>query len=217
MKYSYRRSKVNHKIWKIIKTLRKFEWKHHNLILFIISLFFAYYILRYKPIVNFIQNLTYLGYLAALALGMLFTYALTSVPASAALYNLGSQFNPLLIAFIGAFGSVISDYLIFRFVRDKLIDEIKLLSEEVNRVTRPVSDLFLPKNLLVILWKSVSRSKVWKTIIPVIAGFIIASPLPDELGVALFGASKFEPKKFVIISYFLNFLGILAISYFGSL
>jgi uncharacterized membrane protein YdjX (TVP38/TMEM64 family) len=216
MKYSYHRSKRNHKMLKIIKVLRKFEWKHHNLILFCLSLFFAYYILKYKPIVTFIQNLSYLGYLAAFILGTFFSYALTSVPASAALFNLGNQLNPFLIAFIGAFGSVMSDYIIFRFVRDRLLDEIKLLSEEINGFTRPLTDRILPKDLLVMIWKSVSRSKVWKALIPVIAGLIIASPLPDEIGVALFGASKFEPKKFVFISYFLNFLGILIITSLGS-
>jgi len=91
-----------------------------------------------------------------------------------------------------------------------------LLSEEINGFTRPLTDRILPKDLLVMIWKSVSRSKVWKALIPVIAGLIIASPLPDEIGVALFGASKFEPKKFVFISYFLNFLGILIITSLGS-
>ena len=185
------------------------------MILFTVSILLAFYILKYKPIIGLIQGLSSLGYLAAFILGMLFTYALTSVPAAAVLYNLGGLLNPLVVAFVGAFGSVISDYLIFRFVRDKLLNEIKLLSDEINNITKPVTDILLPKNLLIILWKSISRSRIWKLIIPVIAGLIIASPLPDELGVALFGAAKYEPKKFIICSYFLNFVGILVISYVG--
>jgi len=215
MNYSYHKSRTNWKIRKIIKALRGFHWKYHNLILFVISLLFAYYILKYKPIVSLIQSLSNLGYISAFILGMLFTYALTSVPAAATLYNLGELLNPLIIAFIGAFGSVISDYLIFRFIQDRLLDEIKLLSEEIGKTTKPVTDLFLPKNLLIILWKSISRSRIWKILIPITAGFIIASPLPDEFGVALFGAAKYEPKKFIICSYFLNFVGILVISYAG--
>jgi hypothetical protein len=143
---------------------------------------------------------------------MLFTYAITSVPATAALYNLGGMLNPFLIATIGAFGSVLSDYLIFRFVRDRLMDEIKLLSEEIDKITTPVSDIILSKNVRVRIWRKISRSKIWHTLIPIIAGFIIASPLPDEIGAALFGAVKYNPRKFILFSYFLNFIGILTIT-----
>ena len=215
-KYSYSRSKINKKADSFLKKLRKFEWKHHNLILLVVSIVIAYYILRFQPVLSFIHGLSYLGYLAAFILGMMFTYAFTVAPATAVLYNLGNQFNPFLIALIGAFGSVISDYIIFRFVRDKLIDEIKLLSKEVNHLTKPVSDLVFTEEITVVLWKKISRSRIWKHLIPIVAGFVIASPLPDELGVAIFGAAKYEPKRFIIISYCLNFVGILAVTSLGK-
>jgi hypothetical protein len=148
---------------------------------------------------------------------MLFTYALTTIPATAALYNLGENFNPFLIAFIGAFGSVISDYLIFRFVRDRLMTEIKLLSKEINNLTEPLSNLVSTKRIRVVIWKKISHSRIWSLLVPVIAGFIIASPLPDEIGVAIFGAAKYEPKKFMIISYCLNFVGIFAVTYLAKI
>lgn len=213
MKYSYRRSKINSKIEKNMKKIRKFEWKHRNIILLFASFILAYFILKHKPILSFINNLNYLGYLAALILGMLFSYALTTPPAIVALYNLGQQFNPFLIAFIGAFGSVISDYLIFRFVRDKLMNEINLLSEEIDGLTKKISPNGIStQEIRIKIWKKVSHSNIWKNLIPIIAGLIIASPLPDELGVAIFGAAKYEPKKFIIFSYFMNFFGILAIT-----
>src|SRR3989338_10588416 len=139
-KYSYHRSRLNHRFSKLNKELRKLEWKHHNIILLLVSIIIAYYILKFKPVLSFIYDLSYLGYFAAFIFGMLFTYALTAIPASVALYNIGGNFNPFLIAFIGAFGSVLSDYLIFRFVRDRLMDEIKSLSEEINKFTKPISD-----------------------------------------------------------------------------
>lgn len=215
-KYFRNERKVNRELEKKVGEIKKFEWKHHNLILLVVSVIIAYYILKFEPIISFMHGLNYLGYFASFILGMLFTYALTVVPATAVLYNLGQQFNPLLIAFIGAFGSVISDYLIFRFVRDKLTDEIKLLSKEINRLTKPISNLVFTEELSVILWKKISRSKIWKTLVPVIAGFIIASPLPDELGVAIFGAAKYEPRKFLVISYVLNFIGIFVIATIGN-
>jgi len=211
-KHSHSRGKANKKADGFFKKMRKFEWKHHNLILLAVSVVIAFYILKFQPVLSFIHGLSYLGYAAAFILGMMFTYALTVVPATAVLYNLGQQLNPLLIALIGAFGSVVSDYLIFRFVRDKLINEIKLLSKEINHLTKPVSDLVFTEEITVVLWKKITRSRIWKHLIPIIAGFIIASPLPDELGVAIFGAAKYEPKRFIIISYCLNFVGILAVT-----
>jgi len=211
-KYSYNRSKINRKITKTVNKIQKFHWKYRNLILLLISFVVAYFILSYKPISSFVQGFAHLGYLAAFILGMLFTYALTAVPATAALYNLGGTINPFLIALIGALGSVLSDYLIFRFVKDRLMDEIKLFVEEVNNLSKPISDLVFPERMRVLAWKKISKSRIWKYLIPVMAGFIIASPLPDELGVAIFGATKYEPKKFLIFSYCANFIGIFAIA-----
>lgn len=216
-KYSYNKNKTNKKFEKTVYKIEKFEWKHRNLILLFISVVVAYFILRYKPITSLIHGLSYFGYLASFVLGMLFTYALTAIPASVALYNLGESFNPFLIAFIGAFGSVISDYLIFRFVRDRLMTEIKLLRKEIDNLTHPISSLVFTEELKIIIWRKISRSKTWKLLVPVIAGFIIASPLPDELGVAIFGAAKYDPKKFLLFSYCMNFIGILAISYLGRI
>jgi uncharacterized membrane protein YdjX (TVP38/TMEM64 family) len=215
-KYSYNRSKVNKELEKTVGEIKKFQWKHHNLILLLISIVAAYFILTFKPITSLIHGLSYFGYAASFVLGMLFTYALTAIPATAALYNLGENFNPFLIAFIGAFGSVISDYLIFRFVRDRLMTEIKLLSREINNLTEPLSNLVSTKRIRVVIWKKISQSRIWKTLVPVIAGFIIASPLPDEIGVAIFGAAKYEPRRFLLISYILNFIGILIVASIGN-
>jgi hypothetical protein len=128
------------------------------------------------------------------------------------------MFNPFLLAFIGAFGSLFSDYIIFRFVRDRLMDEIKLLHEDVKRFLDPVGRKVVPKDLSfqLYLWQQTVKSK-FRWLIPVIAGFIIASPLPDEIGVALLGAAKYETERFVILSYLLNFTGIFLIASLGFL
>jgi hypothetical protein len=38
---------------------------------------------------------------------------------------------------------------------------------------------------------------------------IIASPFPDELGLMLMGLSKTNTKVFILLSFVLNFIGIL--------
>jgi len=211
------RRNTNYEIRKDIRKLRKFEWKHRNLMIFFLSIVLAYFILRSELMLVFIQNLGKLGYFAVFVLGILFTYALTALPATAVLYDLGHTLNPFLIAFIGAFGSVIGNYMIFHFVKNKLIREIKLLSKEINMLTKPVSSLVLHEEIRIVIWKRVSRSKIWKTLIPIMAGLIIASPLPDEIGAALFGAARYDTKKFLVYSYILHFIGILVVASFGKI
>lgn len=216
VKYSYRHSQINKKAEKIIKKVEKFEWKHRNLILLAISVIFAYYVLKSEHIFQFLSRLESLGYIGSLIIGAFLPYGLTVAPATATIYLLSKNLNPALLAFFGAFGAAISDYMIFRFVRDRLMREIKLLSEEIDKLTKPVSSLVFTDEIRVILWRKISRSKIWKTLIPMLAGFIIASPLPDELGAALFGAVKFDQKKFLTYVYSLHFLGILTIALIGA-
>jgi len=202
---------------KTIRRIGKYQWKYRNLILLALSFVVAYYMLKTPQIVSLIENLGNLGYPASFVAGMLFSYGITTAPATVALFTLGKTINPFLIAALGASGTVISDYIIFRIVRDKLLGEIKLLSKEVKTLTKPISHLFFWEELRVRIWHAISRSKVWNLIIPVIGGLVIASPLPDEIGVAIFGAIKFDPKKFIIVAYIFNFIGIFIVAYSSTL
>jgi hypothetical protein len=215
-KYSFARSKLNNQISNHVERLKK--WKYKNLFLFFLSLVVAYLILKNEESLSFLKSLNHLGYISAFIAGMLFTSSLTVAPATALIYTLGSIFNPFLLAFIGAFGSLFGDYVIFKFVRDRLTDEIKLLYEEVDNFLKPVTKPFVPKDLRfkLYLWRRTFESR-FKWLIPVIAGFIIASPLPDEIGIALLGAAKYETERFVILSYILNFTGIFLIASVGFL
>ena len=53
--------------------------------------------------------------------------------------------------------------------------------------------------------------KLLKSLFPFLGALLIASPLPDEFGVALMGLAKMPTSEFVPISFSLNFLGILVI------
>ncbi|MEM5879465.1 MAG: hypothetical protein QXU74_03165 [Candidatus Aenigmatarchaeota archaeon] len=219
-KYSYLKSKFNQQLKNHADKLKK--WKYKNLAAFIASLVLAYFVLKSDFAILIEEKLGNFGYVSAFIAGMMFGFSLTVAPATAFLYSLGFQFNPLLVGALGALGTVLSDYLIFRFIKDRLMDEIKLLHQEVKYflepATRPISKRLVPKDLRfrLWLWQRASQSKL-KWFVPMIAGFIIASPLPDEFGVALFGAAKFDSKKFVPIAYLLNFIGIFTIARFGGL
>lgn len=171
-------------------------WKFHNLAALIVSVVIAVLILQSSFLYNFISQLGTLEYLGVFIAGSFFSYGLTTAPAIAMLFIFGTTLNPIAVALIGGLGAVCSDYLIFRFIRNGLVKEIKTISKEFN------IHMHLKKRYVRILRK----------IAPFVAGLIIASPLPDEIGVAIFGSMKYSTKYFLLFSYIANSFGILLIA-----
>ena len=48
-------------------------------------------------------------------------------------------------------------------------------------------------------------------LIPFIGALIVASPLPDELGLTMMGLSKMKTSLFIPLSFLLNFFGIMTV------
>ncbi|HLD02462.1 MAG TPA: VTT domain-containing protein [Candidatus Nanoarchaeia archaeon] len=173
--------------------------KYHNLLFIIASIVLAVYILKSPSVIKLIEGSYNLGYLGIFIVGLFFSYAITTPVAVAMLAIMGAIFNPWLVAFIGAFGSLLSDFLLFVFMRKRVM-------KEISRVAGIKA---------VKTFKKTRTFSVLNKLAPLIAGLIIASPLPDELAVALFGYSKIKRQSFLILSYFFNFLGILVIAMIG--
>lgn len=127
--------------------------------------------------------------------GIFFTSAFTTAPAIVILGKLSQGIHPLWVALCGALGAVCGDYLIFRFIRDRLGEDLKYL---VGRKTG--SKL---RHLLS------TRGFRWAS--PLVAMVIIASPLPDELGVTILGLTRTKTALFLPLAFVANFLGILAV------
>src|SRR3989338_1809037 len=62
----------------------------------------------------YIESLSNLGYLGALFAGFFFSSMITTVPATIALFVLGSTLNPLYMAIIAAAGAMLADFIIFK-------------------------------------------------------------------------------------------------------
>ena len=175
--------------------------KYPKFLLLFITFLIAYllfYERNYQPFHDFIISM---GYAGAFIAGIFFAYGFTAAPATVILLILAKDQNILLAGLIGGFGALIGDLIIFNFVRYSLDDEIKKLSKEkiVLYINHKTSNLFK------------------KYLVPVVAGFIIASPLPDEIGVSLLAASRsISIKIFSVISYLLNTAGIFVILFIGN-
>ena len=171
-------------------------------LLFLISTFIAaYFIFAGRDFLPFHNFLLSLGYFGTFLSGVLFTCGFTAAPATAMLLILSNEQNIFLAGFIAGFGALAGDLIIFKFIRFSFADEIEKLSQEkaINYLNGKI-----PTSLK-------------KYFIPVLAGFIIASPLPDEIGVSLLAASRsFSTKFFSILSYVLNTAGIFIILLIGG-
>jgi uncharacterized membrane protein YdjX (TVP38/TMEM64 family) len=133
--------------------------------------------------------------LVGLLAGIFFTSVLTTAPALVILSELAGEGNIILIALIGGLGAVIGDFVIFSFVRD--------------RVAKDAGELLRGPN-----WRRFMRfmrRRHFMRLLPILGAIIIASPFPDEIGLALMGVTKMKTRTFVLISYSLNTVGIFIV------
>ena len=114
--------------------------------------------------------------------GMFFTSVMTTAPAMAVLGVLSFHINPLVLAVVGGAGAVCGDYLIFAFVRDRLGDDFAYL---IKRTGTP-------------RFFKIFHRKTFRSVLPFIGGLIIASPLPDELGLTLLGLARMRTSRFLL-------------------
>jgi len=182
------------------KTLkkRKHKWNYPNLIFLALSFLFAIYILTSSFLKSFVNNLGIYSYLGAVMAGVFFAYAFTAAPATASFIILGQTNNPIIIGLLGGLGAMLADFLIFSYIKHHMSSDLKYIVKKTG-ITK---------------LKKLRYTKMgW--IVPLFAGIIIASPLPDELGSFMFGISNYSTKKFLIYSFILNSIGITIVASLG--
>lgn len=134
-------------------------------------------------------------FLVAFISGIFFTSFFTAAPSIALFVGLAGQGNIFLIAATGGLGAVVGDSLLFFFVRERVAKDASYL------ISGPRLRRFL----------RVLKKRRFRSILPVAGALIIASPFPDEIGLALLGASSIRRSSFLLLSYCMNALGILAV------
>ncbi len=131
-----------------------------------------------------------------------YSYGFTAAPATVLLLIMSQEVNLISGALIGGLGGLLADTLIFSLIRFSMNDELKALRKErpvhyfISKIPKPVN----------------------KYLIPILGGLIIASPLPDEIGVAMLaGSKKISTPIFLLISFGASTIGIFSILYLGKL
>lgn len=170
------------------------KWKFKNTFLLLITLIIVFYLYNSPYGQEVIEKVPKLGYVGSIVLGIFFVSTFTVAPAGILLFELSQTYNPFLVALFAGSGAVIGDYVIFRFFKDSLFDELRPIFSKLSQ--GHLSHLYCTPYF------------AWLT--PVIGALIIASPFPDEIGIGLLGFSKLKNWQFMILSFFLNSIGILA-------
>ncbi|PIU35428.1 hypothetical protein COT03_01315 [Candidatus Shapirobacteria bacterium CG07_land_8_20_14_0_80_39_18] len=179
--------------------MRKFHWKHKNLVLLLLGILVAYFISRNQELKDFLLKIGELDYLGAFLAGALFTSTFTAATGVLILFDLAKDLSAFPLIALAALGAVSVDFLVFTFVKKSIIAEITPIYEELERLGK--------KNHL----KKLLHTKYFAWTLPVLGALIIISPLSDELGVGLMGISNIKPLRFLLISLCSHGLGMFLV------
>jgi hypothetical protein len=176
-----------------MQTFKSFRYK--NILFAILGLIFAVILSRYEPFHEFLLNLQDFGYIGAFFAGLLFVSTFTFATGAIILLIFAERLNPIELALIAGLGGVVGDFLIFKYIKNDLKREIEEIYKSFGG--SHISKLF--------------HTKYFNWTLPFIGAALIASPIPDELGVSLMGISKMSTKKFLLIAFILDFIGVFLV------
>lgn len=163
-----------------------------DLFIIAIGILIAYILVQIGAVDFFINAVHGYHAMASFVAGVFFTSAFTLAPASIALSRIAETAPIQSVALWGALGALVGDMILFFFVKDKFYaDLVKAIKPSVRH------HIFRSFHLGFLKWLS-----------PVIGALIIASPLPDELGIALLGASKVKLSVLIPLAFVMNIIGI---------
>ncbi len=179
--------------------LKRFYYR--KLLLFALSVVLTYFAFSAYDLSSVFSHIPpTLAFTSAFVFGLLYSFGFTSPFAAAAFVSMEPQVNIFRLAVAGGMGSMLADYVIARFVRFSFQDEIDRI-----RFSAPMRFISTQFDHRV-------PSRVRQALLVASAAVIIASPLPDEIGVSMLaGFTSIRLTQLAVISLVLNTLGILVL------
>jgi hypothetical protein len=161
----------------------------------VLSVFIAIVLVKTGFFKNILISTQEIRFLGSFISGILFVSIFTVAPAVVTLAEIAKNNSVITTAILGGLGALIGDLIIFRFVKDRLSADFSYLIK-VSKAKR-LSSIF--------------KLRLFKWLIQFVGALVVASPLPDELGLAMLGLSKIKTTLFIPLSFLLNSIGILVI------
>ncbi len=177
------------------------NYKYKGLTLIFISILLTILLSKYNFLDRFFFQTRYVPFIGSFIAGVLYVSTSTAPLGILMLSDLSKRLSPIEISLLAGLGGSIADFVIFRFFKDDLIKELT-----------PFYNKLGGQHLTKLMHHKLLR---WS--LPIIGAVIIASPLPDEVGISLMGISKIKSYQFFMLSLVLDisvlffFVSILAL------
>lgn len=165
----------------------------HDIGIVVLSIFIAVLLAKTGALQSILTATREARLVGSFIAGIFFTSIFTTAPAAVVLGQIAQANSPLLVAVFGGLGALIGDLVIFRFIKDRLSEDIIALLGDRRRI------------------RAILHRRLFRYLSMLLGAIIIASPLPDELGLALLGFSKVRMSLFIPFSLIANGAGIYII------
>lgn len=166
-----------------------------DVVVIVVSVVFAVILAKTGFINRILVSTLELEFVGSFVAGIFFTSIFTVAPATVILGTIARETSVWLVALCGGLGALLGDFIIFHFVERRLAEDFAYLLQKTD-IER---------------FASIFHRRLFRWLFQFVGALVVASPLPDELGLAMMGLSKIRLSLFVPISFFLNSVGILAI------
>lgn len=170
-----------------------YEYKHSTLAVLVIVLFIL--LLDSVILSTFFNTVESWGYVGGFVAGLLSVSFFTAAPAVILIIDLSTKYEPYLLALTIALGATIGDWIALKFYDEKVFTEL-----------RPLFKKFRVPGFVRLM-----RHRFTSWILFLAGAFIIATPIPDEVGLSLMGISNFKRRYILFICFLLNILGTLTL------
>lgn len=132
-----------------------------------------------------------LGVFGIFIAGMLYTYSFTTSIGAILLIPFALHYPAGFVSVVGGIGSLFGDLTIFSIIRNDLHKEVTHIASSRFMRRLGATPLF--------------RDRWFRD---VFGALIIASPLPDEFGIAIMSSAKIDTTSFALLSFIADMIGI---------
>ncbi len=182
------------------------SWKYKNLTLLIITFSFSFFLGWFQPYHDFIFQA---GALTAFFAGCLFISTFTAPISAVTLLILAEKFPILELWLLAAIGAVVSDFLMFNYIKDGLGKEIQPIAKDVaEEVGEVAEDLSKKPAFRDFIRGNGVKTKHYKWLHHVAGAILILTPLPHDVGIKLMGTGKLKKYQYIELSALVNVIGL---------
>jgi hypothetical protein len=121
----------------------------------------------------------------------LYTYSFTASLGALLLISVAHEYSPGVIAVVAGVGSLISDVAIFKLLRNDLKKEVARIGKSEILKRLGAAPVF--------------REKWFRD---TFGAAILASPFPDEIGIAIMASTKIKEDTFTLLAFIADMVGV---------